>query len=141
MTKYRLRRAVRSDIPRISVIWRGAAENRPRVPASISNAEVAWYIAEGIFLVSEDAIGIQGFACADRQTGYVAGLFVANTVQRRGHGTALMNAVLGQLRNASHRQAFLATGRGTLAEKYYLARGWHRTGINMDGDVVLRLWL
>ena len=46
-----------------------------------------------------------------------------------------------RLRKAGHRQAFLATGGGTKAEGFYRSRGWQPTGVNMEGQVVLRLWL
>jgi GNAT superfamily N-acetyltransferase len=141
MKNHRLRSATRADLPRIHTIRQGTAENRLTDPSSVSAAEVVWYMDEAIFLVSQDDVDIQGFACANHQTGYVWALFVIDDAQRRGHGTALLNAILERLRHGGHRQAFLNTGRGTLAEQYYLARDWHRTGINIDGDVVLRLWL
>jgi GNAT superfamily N-acetyltransferase len=96
---------------------------------------------EAIFLVSEDETNVQGFTCANHQTGYVWALFVIDGAQRRGHGTALLDAAIARLRQAGHRQAFLSTGRGTKAEKFYLSRGWQPTGVNMNGEVVFRLWL
>ena len=141
MSRHRLRPATRADLPRIHAVRHGTLENRLANPDQVTEAEVLWYIDEAIFLVSEDATGIQGFACADHQTGYVWALFVIDEAQGRGHGTALLNAVLQKLRDRGHRQAFLNTGQGTFAEKYYSAKGWHRTGVNMDGDVVLRRWL
>jgi GNAT superfamily N-acetyltransferase len=141
MNNHRLRSANRDDLPRIYAVRHGTAENRQTNPSSVTDADVLWYMDEAIFLVSEDDAGIQGFACADHQTGYVWALFVIDSAHGRGHGTALLNAVLGSLRRAGHRQAFLNTGTGTTAERYYLARGWQRMGINPDGDMVMRLWL
>ena len=96
---------------------------------------------EAIFLVSEDETNVQGFTCVNHQTGYVWALFVIDGAQRRGHGTALLGAATARLRQAGHRQAFLSTERGTRAEGFYLSRGWQPTGINMNGEVVFRLWL
>jgi GNAT superfamily N-acetyltransferase len=141
MNNHRLRRAKRADLSRIHAVRHGTAENRLTDRTSATEEEILWYMNEAIFLVSEDDADIQGFACADHQTGYLWALFVIDEAQGRGHGTALMNAVLEQLRQAGHRQAFLNTGKGTFAERYYLAKGWHPTGVNIDGDVVLRLWL
>jgi len=68
-------------------------------------------------------------------------LFVIDSAQGRGHGSALLNAAMVRLRHAGHRQAFLTTGAGTKAETFYRSKGWQRTGVNLDGDVVFRLWL
>lgn len=96
---------------------------------------------EAIFLVSEDDAGVQGFTCANHQTGYVWALFVIDGAQGRGHGTALLDAAMARLREAGHRQSFLSTGKGTRAERFYNAKGWHTTGVNIRGEVVLRLLL
>jgi GNAT superfamily N-acetyltransferase len=76
-----------------------------------------------IFLVSEDDRGVQGFTCANHQTGCVWALFVIEEAQGRGHGTMLLKAAMARLRLVGHRQAFLSTGQGTRAEKYYWSRG------------------
>jgi GNAT superfamily N-acetyltransferase len=141
MTKPRPRPATRADLPRIHQIRHETAENRLTNPALITDAEVAWYMDEAIFLVSEDETTVQGFTCANHQTGHVWALFVIDGAQRRGHGTALLDAAMARLRQAGHRQAFLSTGRGTKAEEFYLSRGWQPTGINMKGEVAFRLWL
>ncbi len=96
---------------------------------------------EAIFLVSEDETGVQGFTCANHQTSYIWALFVIDGSQRRGHGTALLDAVLARLRQVGHRQAFLTTGRGTTAEKFYRSKGWESMGVNIGGETVFRLWL
>ncbi len=100
-----------------------------------------WYLDAAIFLVSEDNEGLQGFACANPQTGYVWALFVIDAAQGRGHGSALLDAVASEFRAAGHRQAFLTTGPGTKAEAFYLRRGWWPMGRDMRGETVLRLWL
>ncbi len=141
MTESRLRPATRADLPRIRQVRDGTAENRLTNPELVTDAEVAWYLDEAIFLVSEDEAGVQGFVCANHQTGYVWALFVIDGAQGRGHGTALLNAALARLREAGHRQAFLSTGRNTRAEGFYKAKGWRPTGVNMNGEVVFRLWL
>jgi hypothetical protein len=61
---------------------------------------------EAIFLVSEDDCGIQGFTCANHQTGYVWALFVIDGQQGRGHGNRTAECRHGRLREAGHRQAF-----------------------------------
>src|SRR5271165_3042565 len=141
MTRPHLRPATRADLPRIHQVRHGTAENRLATPALVTDAEVAWYMDEAIFLVSEDETEVQGFTCVNHQTGYVWALFVIDGAQGRGHGTALLDAAMAQLRQAGHRQAFLSTGAGTKAEGFYQSRGWWATGVNMKGEVIYRLWL
>jgi GNAT superfamily N-acetyltransferase len=141
MAKPRLRPATRADLPRMHQVRHGTAENRLTNPALVTGAEVAWYMGEAIFLVSEDETGVQGFTCVNHQTGYVWALFVIDGAQGRGHGTALLNAAMARLRQAGHRQAFLTTGPGTKAQAFYRSKGWQPTGVNLDGDAVFRLWL
>ena len=136
-----VRPATRADLPRIQEVRNGTAENRLTDPSLVTDAEVAWYLEEAIFLVSEDEAGVRGFACANHQTGYVWALFVIDQAQGRGHGTALLDEAIGRLRQAGHRQAFLTTGRDTKAAALYRSRGWRQTGVDMSGEAVFRLWL
>ena len=136
-----LRRATETDLPRIMEVRHGTAENRLTDPSLVTDAEVAWYLNKAIFLVSEDEEGLQGFVCANHQTGYVWALFVIDGAQGRGHETALLDEVIARLRKAGHRQAFLTTGEDTRAAAFYRAKGWRPTGIDMRGEVVFRLWL
>ena len=136
-----LRPATRADLLRIHDVRHGTAENRLSDPNRVTDAEVAWYMDHAIFLISEDETGLQGFTCANHQTGYVWALFVLDEAQGRGHGTALLAAAVSRLKAAGHRQAFLSTGLGTKAEGFYRSKGWEPTGINMQGEIVLRLWL
>jgi N-acetylglutamate synthase-like GNAT family acetyltransferase len=141
MTPLRPRAATRADLPRIHEIRHGTAENRLSNPALVTEEEIAWYLDHAIFLVSEDAVAVQGFTCVNHQTGLVWALFVIDGAQDRGHGTGLLNAAMVRLKEGGHRQAFLTTGTGTKAEAFYLARGWQRLGLNLQGEAVFRLWL
>ncbi len=141
MTPPSLRAATRADLPRIHEVRHGTTENRLTNSALVTDEEVAWYLDQAIFLVSEDAEAVQGFTCVNHQTGYVWALFVIDGAQGHGHGTSLLDAAMARLREAGHRQAFLSTGRGTKAEAFYLAKGWQPMGMNLHGEVVLRLWL
>jgi GNAT superfamily N-acetyltransferase len=141
MTQPRVRPATPADLPRISEVRHGTAENRLLNPALVTDAEVAWYLNAAIFLVSEDSTGVQGFTCVNHQTGYVWALFVIDEARGRGHGTALLDAAMTRLRAAGHRQAFLSTGHGTKAEGFYRSKGWRPMGTNVNGEVVYRLWL
>ncbi len=141
MSKPRIRQAVRADLPRIRVVRQGTVENRLTNPARVADAEVHWYMDAAIFLVSVDDTGVQGFTCVNHQTGYVWALFVIDEAQGCGHGTALLEGAMLRLREAGHRQAFLTTGPGTKSEGFYRSKGWQRMGIDLEGEVVYRLWL
>ena len=141
MIPLRIRAATRADLPRIYEVRHGTAENRLANPGLVTDEEVAWYLDQAIFLVSEDAREVQGFTCVNHQTGYVWALFIIDEAQGRGHGSALLDAAMVRLRESGHRQAFLSTGTGTKAERFYSARGWQPMGLNMQGEIVFRLWL
>jgi GNAT superfamily N-acetyltransferase len=136
-----VRPATKADLPRVYEVRHGTAENRLTDRSLVADAEVAWYLDEAIFLVSEDERGVQGFVCANPPTGYVWALFVIDGTQGRGHGTALLDEAITRLRQARHRQAFLTTGKDTRAAGFYRSKGWGQTGIDMKGEAVFRLWL
>ena len=141
MDPFRIRPALRADLPRIHEVRNGVAENPLLESDNVTEAEVLWYLDEAIFLVSEDQAGVQGFACANSQTGYVWALFVIDAAQGRGHGGSLLDAAMARLREAGHRQAFLTTGLGSKAEGFYRSKGWRATGVSFKGERVYRLWL
>lgn len=123
------------------MIRHGTAENRLADPTLVTDAEVAWYMDEAIFLVSEDDDGVQGFVCANHQTGYVWALFVIEAAQGHGHGTALLDAALAELQGIGHRQAFLTTDADTRAAAFYRAKGWRFMGQDRQGEAVFVLAL
>ena len=134
-----IRPATRADLPRIHAVRNGTLENRLTDPSKVTTEEVLWYMGHAIFLVSEDEAGmVQGFTCANHQTGFIWALFVIDGQHRKGHGSALMQATHERLKAAGHRQSHLSTGSGTAAEVFYRAQGWVAMGQNMNGDVVFR---
>ena len=137
----RLRAATRADLPRIYEVRHGTAENRLSDPSRVTDAEVEWYLDHAVFLVAEDEGGVQGFVCANPQSGYVWALFVIDAAQGRGVGTALFDAAIERLREAGNRQSFLTTGAGSRAEGFYAAHGWQAMGLDCEGDAVYRRWL
>jgi GNAT superfamily N-acetyltransferase len=137
----RLRSATVEDLPRIHQIRHGRAGNPLVDPARVTNAEVEWYLRGAIFLVSEEAAGVQGFTCVNHLTSYVWALFVIDGAHGRGQGTALLGAGMARLRQAGPRQSHLSTGQGTRAESFYSRRGRTPMGLDVRGEVVFRLWL
>jgi len=136
-----MRPAKLADLPRIREVRGGTTENRLTDTGAVTEPEVRWYLDEGVFLVSQDETDVQGFVCANPQTGYLWALFVIDAAQGRGHGGGLHDAAMSRLRDFGHRQSFLSTGTGTKAEGFYEAKGWRRMGVNLKGDAVYRLWL
>lgn len=132
-----LRPAIPADLSRIWEIRHGTAENRLSNPASVTDEEVRWYMEKAIFLVSEDEEGMQGFGCANPQSSYIWALFVIDGAQGRGHGSALLSAMLEPLAALGHRQVYLTTGPGTKAVDFYKRRGFRETGISFGGDGVM----
>jgi len=141
MSPMRIRPATRADLPRIHEVRNGTADNPLLDSDGVTEEEVLWYLDAAIFLVSEDEAGVQGFTCANPQTGYVWALFVIDPAQGRGHGGSLLDAAIARLREGGHRQAFLTAGVGMKAEGFYQSNGWQAMGVNLKGERVYRLWL
>lgn len=131
-----IRKATLADQPRVHAIRMDVRENVLSNPALVTAAEIDWYREHAIFLVCEEAGEVSGFACANHQTGLVWALFVDPEREGRGHGRALLDETLAQLRAAGHAQAWLTTGAGTRAERFYRRHGWREMGRSLDGQIV-----
>ncbi len=131
-----IRKATPADQPRIQAIRMGVRENVLSDPSRVTDAEVAWYRDQAIFLVSEADGDIAGFTCANHQTGLIWALFVDPAHEGQGHGRALLDAALAALTAAGIVQAHLTTGAGTRAERFYRRHGWRETGRSLDENVV-----
>ena len=136
-----IRKATPADLPRIHAIRMGVRENILSDPSLVTAEEVDWYCEHAIFLVcessgNEESGEIAGFACANHQTGLVWALFVDPEQEGRGHGRALLAETLAQLKAAGHAQAWLTTGAGTRAERFYRRDGWREMGRSLDGQIV-----
>nr|WP_052231924.1 GNAT family N-acetyltransferase [Methylobacterium sp. ZNC0032] len=131
-----IRKAVAADDPRIRAIRMSVRENILSDPTKVRDEDVAWYRDNAIFLVAEEAGGIAGFACANHQTGLIWALFIDPALEGRGHGRALIDAALAGLKAAGHAQAWLETGAGTRAERFYVRHGWRDMGRGLDGQIV-----
>lgn len=131
-----IRKAVAADQPRIHAIRMGVRENILSDPSKVTAEDVAWYREQAIFLVAESAGEIAAFACANHQTGLIWALFVDPAQEGRGHGRALLDAALAGLKAEGHTQAWLETGAGTRAERFYRRHGWRDRGRGLDGQIV-----
>lgn len=131
-----LRAATPADLPRIGVIRQAVKENVLHDPSKVSDEEVAWYMEQAIFLVSEEGGEVVGFTCANHQTALVWALFIDPDHEGRGHGRALLEAALERLAGNGHRQAYLTTGAATRASRFYRRHGWRDMGLALDGQTV-----
>jgi GNAT superfamily N-acetyltransferase len=131
-----IRKATVADQPRVSTIRMAVTENVLSDPSKVTEAEVDWYRDHAIFLVAEIDGDVAGFACANHQTGLIWALFMDKAHEGRGIGRALLDASLAGLAAAGHAQAWLTTGAGTRAERFYRAHGWRDMGRERDGQIV-----
>jgi GNAT superfamily N-acetyltransferase len=90
--------------------------------------------------VAEDEGSIVAFAMAYGDDGQIFALFTLPGFERRGHGQRLLDEALAWLRDNGHSEAWLSTGRGTVAQSFYERRGWRIIGDDPDDseDIVLR---
>jgi GNAT superfamily N-acetyltransferase len=133
---FMIRSATLADQPRIGEIRNGVTENVLSDPSKVTAEEIAWYRDEAIFLVAEEGGDVVAFACANHQTGLVWALFVDPAHEGRGHGRALLDETLARLKAEGHAQAWLTTGAGTRADRFYRRHGWRDTGRGLDGQIV-----
>jgi GNAT superfamily N-acetyltransferase len=88
--------------------------------------------------VAEDHGMIAAFSMADRRDGSIFALFTLPGKAGKGFGTRLLAEAESWLTARGIEEAWLSTGRGTVAEKFYARRGWIATdGKTRDPDDVV----
>ena len=133
-----LRRALRSDIPRILEIRDSAGDTRLSDPNAVSEAGAAWFIDAGALWVWQEADGlVTGFSAGDTRDGSIWALLVAPGHEGKGIGRALLQAVCDALRAAGHHAATLRIAPGTPAERHYRAAGWSVSETTDNGELIL----
>jgi GNAT superfamily N-acetyltransferase len=130
-----IRIAGRADLPRIGEIRMAVHENRLSHPAKIVDT-VEWLIDRDGFWVFEEAGEILGFSSADPRDGSIFALFVDPPFEGRGVGQALLDRACDALARAGHGKAWLTTGTGTRAERFYGLNGWQPTGRTDNGQII-----
>jgi GNAT superfamily N-acetyltransferase len=90
--------------------------------------------------VAEEHGTIVAFSMADRRDGSIFALFTLPGKEGRGYGTRLLAEAERWLVDQGMKDAWLSTGRGTVAEKFYARRGWVATDETAQHpeDVVFR---
>jgi GNAT superfamily N-acetyltransferase len=130
-----IRKANRTDLPRVMEIRAGVRENRLRDPSRVTVEDVSWFVENpGIFFWEEDR-RIVGFSAGDPRNGNIFALFVEEPYERRGIGRALFERACNVLIEAGCSRMWLTTWPGTRAERFYREAGWYVCGTD-DGNLV-----
>ncbi|MGL4286693.1 MAG: GNAT family N-acetyltransferase [Phreatobacter sp.] len=135
-----IRVATRADLARIGEIRMAVRENRLSNPDKIVD-QVGWLIDRDGFWVWDQDRAIQGFSSADPRDGSIFALFVDPDREGQGIGQALLAEACAALKTAGHAKAWLTTGHGTRAERFYRRNGWTETGLTDNGQIVFELRL
>ena len=140
MTTYR--EATDADVPSMFDIRTSVRENaitfQQLQELSISEASVSTMInSHGRGWVAEESGQVVGFCIADRRDGSIFALYVRPENERRGHGSALLEAAVKYLQACGCTTVWLTVGQGTHAHQFYLRHGWIRTGTVENGDARL----
>lgn len=107
----RLRPAVPADRPSLEIIRQQAVEaayedryDQQTVAEWVTTPDVALASRieddQSVAVVAETAVTQVGFAVADVESGRLVAIYVSPDYERRGHGTALLEAVAERLREA-----------------------------------------
>src|SRR4051812_9247082 len=129
-----IRKARRSDIPRIVEIRLGVRENRLGQSMLVVGQTVERLIDASMFWVCDENGTVSGFSAADPKDGSIFALFVDPESEGRGIGRHLLNVACDSLRSGAHTMATLATEPGTRAERLYRRDGWQEIGRQPDGQ-------
>ena len=131
-----VRVANRADIPAMHVVRLAVRENRLTSGAITEQHYCSAIEDPGRGWVAEEAGAVIAFAVGNRMTGNVWALFVHPDHEGKGVGRLLQSAMLQWLFAAGVPRAWLTTGPGTRAQRFYEATGWSRTGTTTEGEVV-----
>lgn len=134
-----IREARLDDIPAMHAIRLSVRENVLRSADVTEAAYVAAITTNGKGWVVEEGGVVVGFAVGDRDTGNIWALFVRPEHEARGHGKALLGALLEWMFARGLQRAWLTTQPGTRAERFYRNRGWRFVRIRANGEAEFEL--
>jgi len=141
-----IRKAAPDDLAAITIVRTSVKENHLSVvqmaERGITAERIIGELKSGRLggWVAEDRGRIVAFSMANRDDGNIFALFTLPGFERRGHGARLLDEGLAWLKRHGHSEAWLSTGRDTVAQSFYERRGWRVTGDdpNDSEDVLLR---
>jgi GNAT superfamily N-acetyltransferase len=130
-----IRVANRADIPAMHVVRLAVRENRLTTDAITEQHYRSAIEDTGRGWVAEEAGAVIGFAVGNRTSGNIWALFVHPDHERKGLGRLLQAAMLQWLFAEGVPRAWLTTGPGTRAQRFYEASGWSCTGTTPEGEI------
>ena len=135
-TGFTVRPATVADIPAMHDVRLAVRENALRDPTRVQPADYAALLAgAGRGVVAEAGGRLVGFGIADGASRNLWALFVAPGFEGRGIGRALHDELLDWLFAQGDGPAWLTTGAGTRAERFYREAGWQPAGQAPGGDL------
>jgi GNAT superfamily N-acetyltransferase len=141
-----IRQARPDDLPAITQVRISVVENHLSVEQmaarGITPEKVIAEIAAGDLgaWVAEENGEIVAFSMADRRDASIFALFTRPGCEGRGHGSVLLAEAESWLAALGHREFWLATARGSRAEKFYARKGWvaSEESAETPDDLILR---
>ena len=139
-----LREVTAADVPAMFHVRTSVKENhlsepqlaqlgitRQSVTASLDGGTKGW--------VAEEGGQVVGFSLADSRDASIFALFVLPAHEHRGHGTRLLSAAVGWLRERCSGTISLNTGMRSSAVAFYERRGWRKTQVLPSREVQMVL--
>jgi GNAT superfamily N-acetyltransferase len=135
-----LRLATRGDIAAMHQLRLSVLENNLSDPGRVVLQDYVSMIEEhGRGWVYEVDGAIVGFAVGNDRRRNIWALFVAPGFEGRGIGRALHDTMVTWLFERSREPLWLTTEPNTRAERFYVAAGWQRKGIETNGELRFEL--
>lgn len=136
-----LRRANEADIDQLIRIRASVHENRLRDPASVTQADYNWFVAQQRIWLGEISGKVAGFSAGDPRDGTIWALFVDPSYEGAGLGAILLAKACEDLKVDGHTVVRLSTDPGTKAARLYGKLGWEEQGRLPDGEMAFKLVL
>jgi GNAT superfamily N-acetyltransferase len=141
-----VRRATADDLTAITLVRTSVRENHLSVAQmgerGITAERIIRELSSGVLggWVAEEERRIVAFSMAYCDDGQIFALFTLPGFERKGWGSRLLDEALQWLKSNGHSEAWLSTGRNTVAQRFYERRGWRIAGDDPDDheDVMLR---
>ncbi|MCE8532428.1 GNAT family N-acetyltransferase [Ruegeria pomeroyi] len=133
----RIRPACISDIDALMTIRGAVSENRLSNPARVRRSDYLDFHRNSTLWICETGGQVVGFSACDPRNGSIWALFVAPGREGGGCGRTLLARACADLRRAGWSKAWLTTGAGTRAERFYRRAGWQVFCEMSDGDLLL----
>lgn len=131
-TAFRLRQAGPRDIAEMHRVRMAVRENRLVRTITAQDYLEHMTVAGRGWVAEIDGV-LRGFAVANRTNGNIWALFIEPGYESLGMGRALQAMMLEWMRAAGCRAAWLETGTGTRAERFYRESGWQHVATD-GGD-------